>query len=199
LAYSPGTPSLARERRLRPPTAHDETNSFKLPRKLPFEEVKDRPRGSRGETVQDPANSALNPTARSIADSGPVPAEERREHPRYKLRLTITMRGENNFYSGLSENLSAAGVFIATQHVLPLGTSVVMSFTLPSSDEPITVVGRVRWVRGADANAKEGNCFGDASGDVKPGIGVQFCGLDDTAMRAIRRFMNLRSPDFYDD
>jgi uncharacterized protein (TIGR02266 family) len=109
------------------------------------------------------------------------------------------MRGENNFYSGLSENLSEAGVFIATQHVLPIGTPVVMSFTLPSSDEPITVAGRVRWRRGADANAKEGNCFGDVAGDVKPGMGVQFCGLDDTAMRAIRRFMKLRSPDFYDD
>ena len=125
-------------------------------------------------------------------------ATDRRRDPRYALSLAITMSGENNFYTGLSENISESGVFIATQHLLPIGTPVVLSFTLPRSSEPISVTGIVQWVRGPDASARPGNNFGDSLGDAKPGMGVRFTGVDAPAASAIRAFMQLREPDFFE-
>ena len=148
--------------------------------------------------MQEAASYAVT-TARSSAESMPVPAEDRRKYPRYLLSLAITMQGDNNFYTGLSENISEAGVFIATHHVLELGTPVVMSFTLPSNDEPISVVGTVQWVRGPDATAMAGENFGGQRQEiVQPGMGVRFTEVDPNSVRAIRDFMQCRDPDFFE-
>jgi len=136
-------------------------------------------------------------TARSYAPSS-IPGEDQRTRPRYLLSLDITMRGDNNFYAGLSENISETGVFIATQHVLALGTLVALSFTLPGSKAPISLLGTVQWVRGPRAMAKAENIFGDHFGEVKPGIGVRFTEVDEVSTRAIRAFMRLRGPDFFE-
>ncbi len=110
------------------------------------------------------------------------------------------MQGENNFYAGLSEDISEGGVFIATYHVLPIGTPVVLSFTLPFSREPLSVVGSVQWVRGPDATAHDDNCFGagvELPG-VMPGIGIRFHDVSAANSRAIRDFMRQRKPVFFD-
>ena len=63
--------------------------------------------------LEDAASYALNHG--SNAESPTLPLEDRRQHPRFLLSLAITMLGDNNFYSGLSENISEAGVFIASR------------------------------------------------------------------------------------
>jgi uncharacterized protein (TIGR02266 family) len=116
------------------------------------------------------------------------------------LSLAITMQGVYNFYAGLSEDMSEGGIFIATHHALPIGTPVVLSFTLPDSDEPMTVHGTVQWLRGPDATASWETNFGggaDAPG-ITPGIGVKFDDVDRAALRAIRTFVTRRSPVFFD-
>lgn len=133
-------------------------------------------------------------------DSIPVPDLDRRRHPRFLLELAITMQGENNFYTGLSEDVSEGGIFIATHHLLAIGTRVVLSFTLPGASEAITVEGTVQWVRGPDATARAENVFGGdrryAQG-VTPGMGIRFRGIDRASVDAIRDFMFKRRPDFY--
>ena len=136
--------------------------------------------------------------AHSNPDLIPVRADDRRSHPRFLLTLAITMEGENNFYAGLSENMSETGVFIATQTVLPIGTPVVLSFTLPNAVDPVSVAGTVQWLRGPDAMAKEGNNYNDASPEGKPGLGVRFDRLNHDAIVSIRTFMQLRHPDFFE-
>jgi len=156
----------------------------------------DDPHGS-GNHMHEATSHESN--ARTSTDSTPIPQEDRRGQPRFLLSLSISMRGENNFYTGLSENISEAGVFIATAHVLAIGTPVMLSFTLPGSDDPISVVGTVRWLRGPNATAKAEDVFGqqrDAA--VKPGIGVQFSAVSEESHYRIRAFMQRRSPDFYD-
>lgn len=140
----------------------------------------------------------VTPTDRSSADSMPIPAEDQRKHPRFVLSLAITLQGENNFYTGLSENISEAGVFIATQQMLAIGTPVVLSFTLPNALDPISVLGTVQWVRGPDAMAKAENNFGAHFSEVKPGMGVQFSDVDQQSIRTIREFMQFRDPEFFD-
>lgn len=138
--------------------------------------------------------------ASSSSDAERAPQEDRRRHARYVLSLAITMEGDNNFYTGLSENISEAGVFIATHHVLPIGTPVVLSFTLPFASEPISVAGTVKWIREPRATANAQSVFGSdrESASVRPGIGVQFNDVDQAANDAIRSFMTRRSPEFYD-
>lgn len=147
------------------------------------------------QTTTSPSDLAT----RASADQAPIVREDRRVHPRFLLTLAITMHGENNFYSGLSENFSEAGVFIATHHALPIGTPVVLSFTLPDSSEPLAVVGTVQWIRGPHATARTESIFGQgAEADfVKPGMGVQFSAAAEESIRAIRAFMRRRSPEFF--
>ncbi|MDB4933883.1 MAG: cell division protein FtsY [Labilithrix sp.] len=138
-------------------------------------------------------------SARSRADSIPIPVGDRRRHPRYALSLAITLQGDNNFYAGLSEDISEGGVFIATHHLLAIGTPVVLSFTLPFSEEPLSVLGTVAWVRGPTATAKTHNVFGGSvMPGVIPGIGIRFDHIDPEALGAIRDFMRHRRPVFFD-
>lgn len=148
--------------------------------------------------MQGPTTHENN--TRTSTDSTPIRQENRRDQPRFLLSLSISMRGENNFYTGLSENVSEAGVFIATAHVLPIGTPVMLSFTLPGSDDPISVVGTVRWLRGPKATANAQDIFEQQrdSAAVKPGIGVQFSAVSQESHDRIRAFMQRRSPDFFD-
>ncbi|MBS2014310.1 MAG: TIGR02266 family protein [Deltaproteobacteria bacterium] len=125
---------------------------------------------------------------------------ERRKDPRYLLQLAITMQGENNFYTGLSENISEGGIFIATQTVLKIGTRVELEFTLPHFDVPIRVEGTVQWIREPEAMSLPGHVFGCLeTRDVPAGMGIRFDVIDQDAVYAIRKFMTLRLPDFYDE
>lgn len=139
------------------------------------------------------------PAARTLTSADTLPAEDRRLHPRYHLKLAITLRGDNNFYTGITHDISTGGVFIATQHILPVGTPVVMQFHLTRFGVDITVAGTVRWIREASATARDGEVFhGGHIEDVKPGMGVQFHGLNVHDANMIRNFMQVRSPEFFD-
>ena len=139
------------------------------------------------------------PAAKSLTSADTLPVEDRRVHPRYHLKLASTLRGDNNFYTGVTSDISAGGVFIATQHILPVGTPVVLQFHLTRFDVDITVAGIVRWIREPEATAQGGDVFGGSSlDDVKPGMGVQFHGLSPSDEAFIRSFMLVRSPEFFD-
>ena len=144
--------------------------------------------------------SIIRPGSEEEAGSIPILAEDRRRHPRYSLSLAITMQGDNNFYAGLSEDISEGGVFIATFHVLPIGTPVELSFTLPNAEEPLHVSGVVQWLRGPDATAASENIFGGGRElpGVMPGLGIRFHALDAATRQTIRDFMQRRRPVFFD-
>ncbi len=103
-------------------------------------------------------------------DSGTSAGLDRRLHPRYALSLAITLSGENNFYAGLTEDISEGGVFIATHRLLPIGTPVVMSFSLPHARKILEVHGVVRWLRGPDALRKPGYMYADLDSGVSAGM-----------------------------
>lgn len=129
------------------------------------------------------------------------PADDRRRDPRYMLSLSVTLQGDNNFYTGLSEDISDGGVFIATHRVLPVGTPVVLWFTTPDSDAPCAVSGTVRWIREPAALAGAQNNFGPDKGappSIRAGMGVQFHDVPDATRRAIRAFMQCRRPEFFE-
>ncbi len=103
-----------------------------------------------------------------VADSG-------RNLPRLVLHAHVTARSEDNFFTGLTENISEGGVFVST--FSPPGVGEVIRLNLSVDDEDGFVVeGEVRWHRYDD------------DGEVT-GCGVQFYGLDPEQTRRIRQLM----------
>jgi len=109
--------------------------------------------------------------------------------PRATAHVAIDIQSEHNFWSGLTMNMSEGGVFVATYHVVPVGTLLAVQLQLPFRDEPIVALAEVRWTRGYSGQD-----------DVPPGLGLQFVDVDEASLVAIRRFVEtVREPLFYDD
>jgi uncharacterized protein (TIGR02266 family) len=129
------------------------------------------------------------------AAGAPAKRADKRVAPRYAVSMSVTLVGDHNFYMGLTENLSEGGLFVQTQTTLPIGTTIKVEFTLPTSSTTLTVVGEVRWVRSPNAVRKEHDNFG--SDDAKPGMGIQFKELTPETAKVITKFIGLRNPEFF--
>jgi uncharacterized protein (TIGR02266 family) len=116
--------------------------------------------------------------------------DERRKYERLSLTAEVGLRSDSNFYTGFSDDLSEGGLFIATYSLLPIGSKIEVSFWLPSGHEIITTA-EVRWLRDPRRS--------DDHGHVSPGMGVRFTALAAEHLSAIREFMDMRPPMFYDD
>ena len=69
--------------------------------------------------------------------------EDRREHKRIALRVAVTASSADNFFTGLSEDLSEGGVFLTTYCPPQLGAVVELSIAAPAGSFRVT--GEVRW------------------------------------------------------
>jgi uncharacterized protein (TIGR02266 family) len=123
--------------------------------------------------MEDPMSASLSTDARA--------------HRRLQLELEVNLQSDSNFYIGLTENLSNGGIFVATHLVQPIGTAVALTLRLPNRKTPLTLAGRVRWVRE----------FSDLL-EVPPGMGIEFESISDTDARSIREFLAARTPLFFD-
>ena len=112
---------------------------------------------------------------------------EARQHNRIQLMVQVDMTSENNFYTGLSTNISAGGLFVAALDLLPFGTLIDLNFAFPSSGKRLQVQGVVRWHREMDERHPE----------VTPGMGVEFINLADEDRRAIEGFIAQRETFFF--
>ena len=120
--------------------------------------------------------------------SSTAPDAVRREHARFSVELEVSVLSEHNFYTGLAENLSAGGLFIATHKLQKVGSKIELSLRMPESEEVFQVLAEVRWVR----------LYNEQS-DTPPGLGVRFSELPIAATSAIDRFLAQREPLFFDD
>ena len=112
-----------------------------------------------------------------------------RAEPRAAVYASVDLFSENNFWSGLTMNMSDGGVFVATHNVVPVGTVLVLHLLLPFEKEPVITLAQVRWSRGYSGQE-----------DVPPGIGLQFVDTDATSLAKIKKFVaTMREPLFYDD
>jgi uncharacterized protein (TIGR02266 family) len=112
----------------------------------------------------------------------------RRVHSRHGVAIDVTLESESNFYMGLTENLSAGGLFIATHTLRPLGTAIDVTLQLPGAEDPVRVRGTVRWVREYSETSDGG-----------PGMGLRFDDITEEDAHIIRQFLAARDPLFYDE
>lgn len=133
-----------------------------------------------GSTSADTCDRGVRWHSISIGDSvhaSSAPSE--RKETRRAIELEVVFEPETQFYTGLTQDISAGGVFIATYNTQPVGTLISLSFELPCGTA-VSVFGEVRWLR-------------DDSEDIRPGMGVAFIGLAESSKAAIERFCETKS------
>jgi uncharacterized protein (TIGR02266 family) len=140
-----------------------------------------------------PARVLLGAAAREdLQPSRPPPPDLKVEvssgagHDGREPRRPFTARVElRSAIAGLNEtartgNLSSGGVFIETTTLLDVGDSLVLTFpTLEGGG--LRVHGRVRWT----------TPFGTLK-DPRPGMGIEFIGLDETKRRRLAALLSAR-------
>ena len=112
----------------------------------------------------------------------------RRTFARFAADLEVSLASEHNFFAGLTENVSVGGIFVATHALKPLGERVDVTLRLPDSEEPLTAVAEVRWLREYSERS-----------DSSPGMGLRFIEIADAALERIKRFLEAREPLLWDD
>jgi uncharacterized protein (TIGR02266 family) len=113
-----------------------------------------------------------------------------RSAERFDLEVTVDLESDHNFYTGLTQNISSGGLFIATHHLRKIGDRITLKFTLPGSGKQIAVETEVRWLR-------ENSALMRAEGGI--GMGVRFINLSPEASAAINAFVQSRESLYYDD
>jgi len=129
-----------------------------------------------------------NPRAESaVAYPGPEPGlslRENRRYPRATLRAIVDLEDDLSSISGIAENISEGGVFVATYRRYRPGDPLRLRIQL-DGEEPLEIRCRVAWVR------TESGTIG-----TKPtGVGLQFLHVDEAARRRIRTIVQSGGKD----
>jgi uncharacterized protein (TIGR02266 family) len=145
--------------------------------------------------MADDAGASSGPLKECSMKSGPEAKvadshQNVRASERYDLEIKVDLESEHNFYTGLTQNISAGGLFIATHHLRRIGDRITLKFQLPGSEQAVEVETEVRWIRENSALTRA---------DGATGMGVRFINLSPEATTAIQKFLSNRDSLYYDD
>jgi len=110
-----------------------------------------------------------------------------RSHTRAPLHVEVSLESDHNFWTGLTNDISEGGLFVATYDPPRVGEVIDVELDLPGAGHH-KVEGVVRWVRDA-VIASDGN---------PPGCGVQWLTIAPEALEAIAAFVAHRDTIFYE-
>ena len=126
--------------------------------------------------------------------TGAKVAQNQQQHvrasERFDLEVKVDLESDHNFYTGLTQNISAGGLFIATNAIRKIGDRITLQFSLPGTPEPLAVETEVRWIRENSALSRV---------DGATGMGVRFVNLSPQAAAIIQQFLESRDSLYYDD
>jgi len=109
---------------------------------------------------------------------------------RFDLEVKVDLESDHNFYTGLTQNISSGGLFIATNALRKIGDRITLKFSLPGSAETLAVETEVRWIR-------ENSALHKVEGAT--GMGVRLVNLSPAAAATIQKFVESRDSLYYDD
>ena len=109
---------------------------------------------------------------------------------RFDLEVKVDLESDHNFYTGLTQNISSGGLFIATSAIRKIGDRITLKFSLPGTSELVSVETEVRWIR-------ENSALHKVEGAT--GMGVRFVNLSPIASATIQKFLESRDSLYYDD
>lgn len=97
---------------------------------------------------------------------------------------------ETNFYTGLTQDISSGGLFVATHNLKPVGSKFMLQFKLPGASVAMELEVEVRWLRETSSLHRS---------DGPHGMGVRFVNLTNEQRSRIELFLKQRESLFYDD
>jgi len=108
---------------------------------------------------------------------------ERRQEERAPIELRVEYQRLNRFFYDYTRNISKGGTFIHTSKPLAVGTQFLFRLLVPNLDEPLVLLGEVRWV------LHEGETRREANGDEisTPGMGIRFIYKDTGQQEQVER------------
>lgn len=116
----------------------------------------------------------------SLHRGGPEDPTDRRRSERVDLVVRVDYKTVDELFSEFARNINEGGMFVETESPPEVGSPVALQFSIPGSDEPIQVMGRV--VRTASGDRRD-----------RPGMGIEFEDLDAQARDLINELVrNLR-------
>jgi len=105
---------------------------------------------------------------------------ERRRSDRVDLVVRVDYKTVDELFSEFARNINEGGLFIETETPPAIGSEVALQFSIPGSDQPLQVIGRV--VRASPGDRGE-----------PPGMGIEFENLDNQSQDLIDELVrNLR-------
>jgi uncharacterized protein (TIGR02266 family) len=113
-----------------------------------------------------------------------------RQAERHDVEVSVDLESDTNFYTGLTQNISTGGLFIATHQIRNVGDRVRLKFTLPGAGRTVECDTEVRWIRENSSLHRT---------DGASGMGVRFLNLSPQDSTAIEAFIRGRDSLFYDD
>ncbi|MES1206092.1 MAG: TIGR02266 family protein [Pseudomonadota bacterium] len=119
-----------------------------------------------------------------------VDSTHQRQAERHDLEIAVDLESDSNFYTGLTQNISSGGLFIATHQIKRVGDHVRLKFSLPGSPRPLEVDTEVRWIRENSSLHRT---------DGASGMGVRFINMSPEDAQLISIFLENRDSLFYDD
>ena len=105
--------------------------------------------------------------------------EDPARRQRAPLGVKVGLEYGAQFFTGFSKNISIKGIFITTEHALPIEERVHLFFELPGG-HPVAVIAEVRWRRPGSGIAQEA------------GVGLEFVNLDHDSEILIERHVALQ-------
>ncbi len=99
-----------------------------------------------------------------------VSHDNRRNDPRYPMCVQVKYPRRNAFFFEYTRNISRGGMFIATDKPMELGERFTFELQIPGEDEPMRLVGEVRWrVTPDEVSGMKGPVK-----DLETGMGIAF-------------------------
>jgi len=141
---------------------------------------------------QQANNNTVGPNAAAPAnDVGGVADEsERRVHERVPVAVDVNFESDSNFYTGLIQDISEGGLFIASETPRERGDEMIVHLKIPGCAQPFEVRTEVRWVRDNVSNMSHG---------LPIGMGVRFVDPDPALVEACRQFIKQRESLFFEE
>jgi uncharacterized protein (TIGR02266 family) len=143
-----------------------------------------------------PTGSPDASLSRVVVSTFPPASEERVSRPsnpggrrraeRRDCEFEVEFLGDTHFTTGITQDLSEGGVFVATYQRLPIGTSVFLAFDLPGQHR-VEVRGEVRWIRSEQPDA-----------GTRPGLGIAFTEMSSAALASIVEFCGTVPARYYE-
>ena len=111
----------------------------------------------------------------------------KRALPRIDLEVKVDAASESGTHTGATINISAGGVFVATEQPRNVGDQLKLELKLPDSKKSISLDSKVRWVRRRRVGGRR---------DRPAGMGLQFVNLTTETSSVIGSFLQAHLSPF---